>query len=143
MLLKITLIGLAIYLTVALAVAAVLQQTGVLVVKVQDKVNHKNVFVPVPMLMVNGAIHLIPDTKLDSARDRLDAQKIEWVMAATDELARCPDANFLEIQTATDQVLIAKRGSNLLFDVDTRENRVHVSVPIHAARKALTNLLAQ
>lgn len=143
MLLKITLIGLAIYLTIGLAVAAVLQQTGLLVVRVQDKVNQKNIFVPVPMLLVSGAIHLIPNTKLDLARERLDQEKIQWVMAATDELARCPDANFLEVQTATEQVLIAKRGSNLLLDLDTPENRVYVSVPIHAARNALTNLLSQ
>lgn len=143
MLLKITMIGLSIYLTIALAVAVVLQQTGVLVVKVQDKVNHKNVFVPVPMLLVSGAIHLIPKTNLASARDRVNEEEIRWLLAATDELARCPDANFLEVQTAADQVLIAKRGSNLLLDLNTPGNRVYVSVPIHAARKTLTNLFLQ
>jgi hypothetical protein len=142
MLLKVTLIGLAIYLSIVLAVAALLQHTGVLVVRVQDKVKQKSVFVPVPMMMVNGAIGLIPDTKLNSARDRLRNDEIRWVMAVSDGLARCPDANFVEVKTPTDQVLIAKRGSNLLLDVDTPEKRVYVSVPLHAVRQTVKNIVS-
>jgi hypothetical protein len=143
MLLKIATIGLAIYMTIVMGVVVVLQQTGVFVLSVQDKTKNRNLFIPVPMLMVNGALHLLPEAKFHFARDRMDDEKLEWLMAATEELANCPDANFVEVQTAREQVLVAKRGANFLVDVNTPDKNVHLSIPIHATRKAIAQIFSE
>lgn len=143
MLLKIAAIGLGIYMMLVMGVVIALQQTGVFVLSVQDKTKNRGVFIPVPMLMVNGALHLLPDSKLDFARDGMDDEKIQWLMAASEELANCPDANFLEVHTAREQVLVAKHGSNFLVDVDSPDKRVHLSIPIHATRNAIAQILSK
>ena len=143
MLLKIAAIGVGIYATVILSIGLILMRTGVLEVSIQDKVKNRQIYVPVPMLMVNGAIQLLPEAKLNAARAKLDHQKVGWLMAAGKVLAECEDADFVDVKTATDHLVLAKKGANFLLDADTPDHRVHVSIPIHATREAIENLISK
>ncbi|MBO0910774.1 MAG: hypothetical protein J2P13_03180, partial [Acidobacteria bacterium] len=51
--------------------------------------------------------------------------------------AESADGVLVEVEDATDHVLITKRAGSIVVDVNDRNDVVHVSVPLRAARTAI------
>jgi len=116
-----------------------IHHAGFIVVDVQNKAKGERVFVPVPMLFVNLALDVVPDQRLARLSARLQ-DKDEWLAALTRELSECPDGTFVEIESREDQVSVAKKGGNILIDVNSSEEEVHLRFPIRSTAKAFTRL---
>ena len=50
--------------------------------------------------------------------------------AVTREISKMPDVEIVSVETSTETVSVIKRGRNLIIDVDTPDEEVHVTVPI-------------
>lgn len=116
-----------------------IHQAGFIVIDVHDKANGKRVFAPVPMLFVNLALDMVPDQRLAALSTRLQG-KDEWVAAVSRELSECPDGTFVEIENREDHVSVAKKGGNILIDVNSQEEEVHLRFPIRSTAKAVARI---
>jgi len=116
-----------------------IHHAGFIVIDVHDKANGKRVFAPVPMLFVNLALDVVPEQRLARLSSRLK-DKDEWVAAVTRELIECPDGTFVEIESREDQVSVAKKGGNILIDVNSRKEEVHLRFPIRSTAKAVARI---
>ena len=115
----------------------VIQQTGLMIVDVQD--GDGRVFLPIPMLLVNGALSFASISDKITVPHELK-QNSDIMQAAADELMRCPDGPFVEVNTRDDQILISKKGSNMIIDVKSDDQKMYVQIPIHATGKTLAKL---
>ena len=116
-----------------------IHHAGFIVVDVHDKTKGERVFVPVPMLFVNLALDVVPDQRLARLSSRLQ-DKDEWVAAVTHELSECPDSTFVEIEGREDQILVAKKGGNIVIDVNSQDAEVHLRFPIRSTAKAVARI---
>lgn len=116
-----------------------IHHAGFIVVDVQNKTKGERVFVPVPMLFVNLALDVVPDHRLARLSSRLQ-DKDEWLAAVTGELSKCPDGTFVEIESRENQVLVAKKGGNILIDVNSQDEEVHLRIPIRSTAKAVARI---
>ncbi len=85
----------------------------------------------VPAIIAPVAAMMVPKAKLNEAPRELQ----EWlptIEAATEELSRCPDSVFVQVDSPKEHVKIAKSGDHLVIDVDDPGETVHVSIPIRA-----------
>jgi len=103
---------------------------GTVLVGVQDKKpgGHR-ILLAVPAVVITLGLKLFPAASLREA----SAEARPWlpaIEAAGNELAKCPDARFVEIRDPTEWVSIAKRGGSLVIDVDSVDERVHLSFPV-------------
>ena len=122
---------------------AVLFHEGAIKVDVQEKrEGGDHVFVVAPATIMTWGVNLIPQDKLPrlprEAREALPA-----IEAAAAELERLPDFILVEVQERDEHVKIQKIGGNLVVDVDSPRETVHVSVPLRAARKAIEDFVAR
>lgn len=111
--------------------------TGVMVVDVKNNEHH--IYAPIPMLLVRGAVSAIPTRahiKIP-AEVRQHADMIEKMAQALDG---CPDGDFVQVETAKENVLIKKEGRNLYVDVVTRKEEVHLQIPINATGSLIADL---
>jgi hypothetical protein len=142
MLWKIVIVLTAVYITGVSAVALVLHRTGVVMVSVQDKTAGKQYFAPVHFLMVNTGMQLFPEHRFGSSFQKVYDDK-RLVLAAWNELSKCPDADFVQVNTPENHVLITKRGDDLLLDVNAPDKRVQMKIPMAAAAKTLEMILSK
>ena len=85
----------------------------------------------VPAIIAPVAAMMVPKAKLNEAPRELQ----EWlptIEAATEELSRCPDSVFVQVDSPKEHVKISKSGDHLVIDVDDPGETVHVSIPIRA-----------
>ena len=89
-----------------------------------------------PVNLAHIALSLIPDEELADVRAELEPWMpvIEVVMA---ELADCPDGVLVEVEDGDETVSIVKRGRKLVIDIDTRDESVHVSIPIRGVARLI------
>src|SRR5438105_1626281 len=126
----------------ALIGGAALSSEGFIHVKVHENQSdgtHLNLIVPaaaVPM-----ALSFVPRDNLQHASKEL-REYMPIIDAAIPALRECPDGVLVEVQDATDHVLITKSGGSLLIDVTDPGEDVHVSVPLRAAQHALHEIAA-
>ena len=120
-----------------LVTAGIAYSGGVVEVCVKEKTGHgsrnspSHIHLPLPALAGPLALHLIPAHRLESPRDL--HQWMPVIRAAAEELERCPDAELVSVVNARETVHILKRGSDLVIDVDSERETVHVSFPIRTA----------
>ncbi len=113
---------------------------GTVYVSVQEKGSDGfNITIPLPVNLASIALSFIPEEDLEEIRAEIGPWMpvIEVVLA---ELARCPDGPLVEVENARETVTIVKRGGKLVIDVDTRDETVHVSVPIRGVEKLVRQL---
>ncbi len=113
---------------------------GTVYISVQEKGSDRfNITIPVPVNLASAALSFIPEENLEEIRAEIGPWMpvIEIVL---EELARCPDAPLVEVENAHETVTIVKRGGKLVIDVDTRDETVHVSVPIRGVAKLVRQL---
>ena len=83
----------------------------------------------VPGLLANTAIQALPAHIFDGMKD-----EAEWVppllSRACDALREVPDFNLVEVDGPDELVRIIKRGNDLVIDVVSDDEKVHVVLPI-------------
>jgi len=137
MLMKLGILFLAIGFSLVAVAGIVIQQTGVLIVDVQSKDGH--VFLPIPLLLVNTALNFASVSDRVNLPEQLDTHS-DLIQAAANELLHCPDGPFVEVNSPHDKVLISKKGANIIVDVNSREEKVYVQIPIKATGKVFAKL---
>lgn len=121
-------------------IGAVYAWGGVATVRVQDREEGVNLYVPVPMALVDAAVTtsglVIPEAEwLD-----LDVELGEWgpmARAILQELDDLPDCTLVEVEDGMTTVKISKEGGALKVLVDDEDVHVKVSVPMRSARRTL------
>lgn len=124
-------------LTVAGSVAA--YQTfggmGMLVVDVHEKTpGGDRVHVEMPAVLIPMTMMCIPDfAHIDCDIDDDEARYVGPIMRAiSSELRKMPDAEIVYVETSEEIVTVIKRGDNIIVDVDTPQETVHITMPVKA-----------
>jgi len=111
--------------------ALVVAGTGVIWVSIQEKQSGgAHLRLGVPAILVPIGLRLVPRHVW---REQA-AQVQPWmpvVKAVADELRKCPDGTFVEVRSRSEYVNIAKRGGQMVVDVDDDGDAVHFSFPIY------------
>jgi len=119
------------------ALAAVVYRAGMVELQVAGSCNHVSVRVPGVVLPV--AVTLLPASTLhDAAREV--APYLPAARAAFDELSRCADGVFVEVESRGEHVRIGKKNGVFFIDVRSDGGTVHVSLPLHAVGPVLARL---
>lgn len=121
-------------------IGAVYAWGGVATVRVQDREEGVNLYVPVPMALVDAAVtttgFVVPEEEwLD-----LDVELGEWgpmIHVMLEELDDLPDCTLVEVEDGATHVRVYKEGGALKVLVDEEEVHVKVSVPMRSARRTL------
>ena len=115
--------------TTALAGAYVVHEGAVRVAVDEQKPGGTHLHLIVPAAAVPLCLKIVPDEKLREA----SAEARPWLPAirvASAELARLPDTELVEVRDGEEHVRIAKRGALLLIDVQSPDEKIHVSFPL-------------
>ncbi len=86
----------------------------------------------IPGAIVLAVLPFIPDGVWHDAADEI-APAGAIVRTALAELRRCPDFRMVHVQGRHEQVVVRKKGSSLLVEVEDGETSVRVKVPLKAA----------
>ncbi len=122
---------------------AVLFHDGAITVNVQEKrEGGDHVFVVAPATLMTWGVNLVPQDKLPRLPHQA-RQALPAIQAAAAELERLPDFVLVEVQERDQHVKVQKIGGNLVVDVDSPRENVHVSVPLRAARKTIEDFIAR
>lgn len=121
--------------TVILAVAVAYAAGAVDVSVREKKPGGDRIHLILPALPIELCLRLIPRAQFSHVHSQLQ-QWLPAIKAASEELERCPDATLVEVHDREDNVTIMKRGAYLIVNVDSRDETVHVSVPLHVLTAA-------
>jgi hypothetical protein len=128
------------FLAAAVMGGAFIYDMGAVSIRVQGKKpGGENIRLILPAAVAPVGVWLVPKKELREAA-REAGPYMPAVMAAADELARCPDFTLVEVNSPHEKVRIAKQGGHLVIDVDDANETVHVSVPLDAARLVAAQL---
>jgi hypothetical protein len=124
----------------ALIAGAALSSEGFIHVRVHEKrPNGDNVNVFVPAALATVALHFVPARDLARDSDELRSC-LPMIDAAIPVLQDAPDGVLVEVEDATDHILVQKIGDSLVVDINDADDVAHVSVPLRAARSAIHQL---
>jgi hypothetical protein len=137
MFIKIGILSLAIAFSLFAVAGIVIQKTGVMIVDVQGK--DGRVFLPIPMGLINGALSFAPVSSNISLPNHFEDHS-EVMQAAAQALIDCPDGRFVEVDSRDAQVLISKKGENMIIDVKSDDEKIYIQIPIRATGKTLSKL---
>jgi hypothetical protein len=93
----------------------------------------------VPLGLVETALEFVPRHKLPP----IDAEARRWLPVARKALAeidQAPDAIFVDVSSAEEHVVVAKRHGRLVVDVHSRAEDVHVSLPPGVLEDLIANM---
>ena len=141
MILKMTILGIPL---------AVVTLTGAFVVSmgaVQVEVNSKSptgqhVHIVAPGVLLPVGVLMVPKAKIRDATRQLRPW-LPAIHAATEELEKCPDGPFVQVDSRREHVKVAKIDGALIIDVDDPSEAVHISIPLRAAAVAFHRLADQ
>ncbi len=125
--------------TVVLAGAYVVHEGAVRIAVDEQAPGGKHIHLLLPAALVPMGMRFVPDRKLRDAT----AQARPWlpaIKAASQELARLPDSDLVEVRDAEQHVSIAKRGALLVIDVQSPRESVHVSFPLRTVNRLARQL---
>jgi hypothetical protein len=111
--------------------ALVVAGTGVIWVSFQEKQpGGTHLRLAVPAILVPVGLSLVPRHVW---REQIAPAQpwIPVVKSAADELRKCPDGTFVQVRSRSEYVNIAKRGGQMVIDVDDDGDATHVSFPIY------------
>lgn len=124
-------------------IGAVYAWGGVATVRVQDSSDGVNLYVPVPMALVDAAVTtstwVVPD------EDWLDMhiELGDWgpmLQEMLTELDNLPDVTLVEVEDGSTHVRVYKENGALKVSVDDDEVHVKISMPMHSARRTLSKV---
>lgn len=137
MFVKIGVLLLALGISLFAVTGIVIQKTGLMIVDVQQRDRH--FFLPVPMILINTALRFTPISSQIHMPDKLNRNYSTLQNVAT-ELVNCPDGPLVEVHDHQDNVLIEKRGANLIVDVKSDDEKVYLQIPIRATGNTIAQL---
>ncbi|MCP4548836.1 MAG: hypothetical protein GY835_20460 [bacterium] len=108
-----------------------------------DEADGPNLNIFIPGILVNLAVHLVPDRVFDDIRREMGEETAKWwpaIEEACRHLENCPDAHLVDVETANETVLVLKRGRNLLINVDSGNERVRVALPVKVMGSVIRKL---
>jgi hypothetical protein len=118
----------------------VLCSEGLITVRVREhKPNGSHVFVVVPAMLGPIGMRFAPRERLQEAAKQIRPY-LPTIRVAMQELEKCSDATFVEVQSPNEHVRISKSWGAIVIDVDDADDTVHVSVPIRAVQSAIEEL---
>ena len=124
-------------------IGAVYAWGGVATVRVQDQNEGVNLYVPVPMALVEAAVTtsgwVIPEEEWLDMHVELGewGPMVEEMLAELDDL---PDVTLVEVEDGTTHVRVFKEGGALKVSVDDEEVHVRVSLPMRSAKRTLSKV---
>ncbi len=125
--------------TVALAGAYVVREGAVRIAVDEHAPGGKHIHLLLPAALVPVGMKFIPDQKLR----QVTAQARPWLPAikvTSQELARLPDSDLVEVRDAEQHVSISKHRALLVIDVQSPHESVHVSVPLRTVNRLARQL---
>jgi hypothetical protein len=122
---------------------AALYSAGTVYVYVHEKrPGGHRLWLPIPALAVTEGIRLAPEKDLRK-ETRSWQPYLPAIGIASQALERCADTRLIEVEDASDHVLIQTRGSRLVIDVDSKDATVPVSFPLRMAGAVAEELRQQ
>lgn len=94
----------------------------------KERETHLHLILPAALLP--AAAHFVPEEQLRHAASEVRPY-LPAIRFATQELARLPDCDLVEVLEGQEHVQIRTRGGKLLVDVESPEETVHVAFPLH------------
>jgi hypothetical protein len=89
-----------------------------------------NLYIPVPMGLVYPSLHFIPEeARVIEIPEEVSLNR-EAMLQMVDVIRDCPDGDFVRVETRTENVRIAKEGSDILVLVQTEEENVDIRIPL-------------
>lgn len=122
---------------VPVAAAGAVAATGVAVVDVREARGGHRIVVPVPLALVQLAAAFVPESRTQVHLEREAARYLPVARDVLAALAEAPDAELVRVEAPGRQVLVRKQGRRLRVQVEERDTRVDVSVPIDLALQVL------
>lgn len=125
--------------TVVLAGAYVVHEGAVRIAVDEQAPGGTHIHLLLPAALVPVGMKFVPDQKLREAT----AQARPWLPAiktASQELARLPDSDLVQVRDAEQHVSISKRGALLVIDAQSPRASVHVSFPLRTVNRLARQL---
>lgn len=110
---------------------------GTLVVDVHPKrAGGDQVYIEMPGAVIPMTMFCIPDHAfIDCDVDDEDMRYVGPIMRAVfNEIGKMPDTEIVHVETSDETVSIVKEGRNLIIDVETYDESVHLTIPIKAVQ---------
>lgn len=131
----------------AVLIGVIYAHGGVMSVRVHEAEQGLDLYVPVPMVIVDGAVatasHVMPNEDWLEMQADLDlgewAPLVREVLKALDD---CPDAVLVEVIDGNERVRVTKEGRYLKVDVDQDDVDVRVSIPTRSVRRTVNRLFS-
>jgi len=119
-------------------IGAVYAWGGVMTVQVQDRNEGVNLYLPLPIAVVDAAVItgglMLPDERLLE----LDVDLGQWepmLRSLVEALDDCPDVTLVEVQDGSEHVKVYKEHGVLKVEVDQDDVRIRVAVPTRAVER--------
>ncbi len=137
MLTKIAIAFLALTVSLIGATGVAVQQSGILLVQVEDKTEGLKIRLPVPVFLIRVALAFVPDEELEEARRELERVRpvLQEMLKSLEEI---PDARLVEVENRRETVLVSKQGHNLIVEVETPSESVYVRIPVRGVRSLVS-----
>ncbi len=119
-------------------IGAVYAWGGVMTVHVEDRNEGFNLYLPVPIAVIDAAVAtgglVLPREELLD----IDVDLGEWepmVRGIVEALDDCPDVTLVEVEHGSEHVRVYKEHGVLKIDVDEDDVRIRVAVPTRAVER--------
>jgi hypothetical protein len=126
------------------AAGAAVYEAGSVAVRVQEKHGDRNtVRFQIPAVLLHAGLMVVPEVKWRQARLESGPELRQWwpvIESTLGGLARCPDGLLILVDSADENVRIAKEGRTLVVDVETPDESVHVSIPLGVVTSVVRRL---
>ena len=128
---------LAAFLGVTSAATVAVFDGGVALVEVEN--DDVDLMLPVPMGLLNIGLTLAPYLTGEPIMPDMSEHR-DFLHLVADQLRQLPDATFIEAKDGGERVTISRRGGHFIIDVDSTDDRVHVSLPVEATARLLDRI---
>lgn len=131
----------------AVLIGVVYAHGGVMTVRVHEAQEGLDFYLPVPMVVVNGAVatasHVIPSEEWLDIQTELNIG--EWaplVREILEVLDECPDAVLVEVFEEHEHVRVSKEGRYLKVEVDADDVDIRLSIPTRSVSRTVNRLFS-
>ncbi len=88
----------------------------------------------IPAVLGHVALAFIPMSAFDFCDDHDVARHVPLIREACQQLRDAPDFVLVEVLSEDEHVLVRKKGAALVVDVESKDEEVHLSVPLGIAQ---------
>lgn len=124
--------------------AAAVYEAGSIAVHVHEKHgNRTSIHLWIPAVFVHAGLMVVPDVQWQKARHDDCRELRKWwpiVESSLAGLSRCPDGEYVLVESDEENVRVAKIGGAVIVDVETPDESVHLSVPLGVVKSVARHL---